>query len=195
METLIIKRKEFEIIEQINENCYKVSRKGKDYFVKKFEPKSDEYNDYVYAANRIKSALVLAPRIRLTDKKNGYVVSDYITGQTVLEYLCENDPTDDDPIYKNIFITTHLARVNGIVLNCKPNNWIITKNGLVYMKHVFDVYSKDKDFTQTDIKLWFLTRELARFANDRGYVFNVNRLKDEYLTNKRMVLITCKYYQ
>ena len=47
METLIIKRKEFEVLEKLGDRSYKVSRKGKNYFVKKLEPKSDEYYFFI----------------------------------------------------------------------------------------------------------------------------------------------------
>lgn len=195
METIIIKRKEFEILEKLGERSYKLTRKGKTYFAKSFEPKSDEYNDYLYSATRLKSSLVLSPRIYLADKKTGYVVSDYIEGQTVLDYLVNNEPSDDDLIYRQIFVATHLARVNGMVLDCKPDSWVIKNNDLYYMAHYFGFYSKASDFTQTDIRLWFITKELVAYAKEKGFEINKSRLKDEFLTNKHIVLVTCKYYQ
>lgn len=195
METLLIKRKEFEIVEQLGDRSFKVTRKGKTFFAKKFEPRSEEYNGYIYAANRIKSSLVAAPRTVLADKKTGYIVSDYIEGKTVLEYLLENDPSDDDRIYKDIFLYSHLAKCNRMILNFKPEHWMITDKGLVYMLHEFRQYTRETDFTQTDIALWFITKSFAKYAKEKGCSFDTNRIKDEYITNKHMLMVTCKYYQ
>ena len=195
MENVTIKRKTFELISPMGENSWKASKDGQFYFIKKFEVKSNEYFDYLYAANRIKSSLVLAPRVILKDKKSGYVVTNFLQGQTVLDYLCENDPSEDDLIYKQIFQQAHLAKMNGLALDFKPENWLITDKGLALCKIWFQIYNKNLDFTQTDIRLWFLTKDLAKYAREHGRHFNVNRLKDEYITNKNIVLTTCKYYQ
>jgi len=82
-----------------------------------------------------------------------------------------------------------------MILNFKPENWIIVNGSLRYLRYDFDVYSKDKDFTQTDIRLWFITKELLAHAKECGYEIDKSRLKDEYLTNKHIVLVTCKHYQ
>lgn len=193
MEKLTIKRKEFEIVEQLGDKTCKVTRDGNFYVAKKFEVKSEEYFDYIYSANRMKSALILAPRIILKDKKTGYVLTNFIEGQTVLDYICENE-IDEDFLYKKIFSSAHLAKVNGLALDFKPDNWVITDKGLACLKIGFKIYSKNLDFTQTDIRLWFVTKDLVRYAKEKGRNLDATRLKDEYLTNKNLVLMTCKYY-
>ena len=38
------------------------------------------------------------------------------------------------------------------------------------------------------------TKELADFYKKNGVLFDKKRIKDEYLANKEMVLMACKYY-
>ena len=48
-EIIEIKRKEFEVIEQIGEHTFKVERKGQYYFMKKFEDDPAAFEKFVDA--------------------------------------------------------------------------------------------------------------------------------------------------
>ena len=68
-EIIEIKRKEYEIIEQIGEHTFKVERKGQYYFMKKFEDDPVAFEKFTDAEHSLRVSGVTNPKCYLYDKK------------------------------------------------------------------------------------------------------------------------------
>ena len=147
----------------------------------------------MYALMRIKNAGIRAPKLFWIDKKAGYIVREYLTGESVMELISrENIPEE---IYKQLFINEYLAKVNKMTLNYEPDKWIIKDNTLYYMLPQFIEYNEEKDLVKKYLRLWFPTKELAQYLANNNLSFDRTRLKEELATNKELVLLVCKYYR
>ena len=193
MSTIKIKHREFEIIEEKSDNSLLVSHKGKEYIVEKFDYSKDEGKAFVYALQRIKSAGISAPKVFVLDKKAGLVVKEKIDGTLVSELLAEKDL--DEKVIEQLFLIAYLAKINRMTLNYNPDNWMWSNDKLYYIKTDFIEYAKEKDLVTKYIRLWFSTKEANEFLSKIGLNIDKNRLKNEYLINKQIVLMTCKYYK
>ena len=193
MSTLKIKHREFEIIEEISEKTMIASHKGKEYLIEKFDYSKDEGKAFFYALKRIKSSGVSAPKVFILDKKAGLVAKENIKGQLVSEMLAGKDL--DEAVLEQLFKIAYLARINRMTLNYNPDNWMWSNGKLYYLKTDFIEYNKEKDLVIKYIRLWFPTKEAAEFLAKLGLNIDKNRLKNEYLVNKEIVLMTCKYYK
>ena len=83
-EIIEIKRKEFEIIEQIGEHSFKAKRKDKLYFIKKYDHDPVAFEKFVEAEHRLRVSGVTNPKCYLYDKKTRIAVVDYIEGDNFL---------------------------------------------------------------------------------------------------------------
>ena len=193
MEIIRIKHRDFTLIENVSENSFIMEYKNKKYFVRKFVPKSEEGEELTFAMERLSVSGVRIPKLRWIDKKAGYVVSDYIEGVTVMEYLSKNEMTED--LYDQLFKNAYRAKIRGMTLNYEIDKWMISNGELVYVHPIFIIYKKEKDLVDRYLRLWFDTKELAEFMDKNGVFYDKTRIKTEYLTNKHIVLMTCKYYR
>ena len=132
-------------------------------------------------------------KVKVIDKKNGYIVREYIEGISVFHLLAGKDLEKD--IYKFIFSQASLAKTSRIALNFAPDNWIIHDGHLYYTGYQFYDYSEKTDFANSSIRLWFFTKDFVKFAKEKGVEVNVNRLKDDYVINKEIVMIACEFYR
>ncbi len=188
MENIKIKRKEFEVTEIVSKDTFKANYKNKVYLIKKYNPDSVEFD---MLRKLIKSAVIM-PRVFKLDKKTGYVVFEDIEGTLMSDYILDND--FDENIYKQIFQNSYCARTVGLNLDYSLDKWMISDDILYYVGDYCEKYNPNRDFTKWKIREWFFTKELADFYKNKGVLFDKNRIKDEYLANKEMVLMTCKYY-
>lgn len=193
MEMVKIKHREFEIIKSISDNSFVARRKNKDYFVRKFIPKSQEGNELTYALEKISGAGIKSPKLYWIDKKLGYVVTDYVDGELMSDYLSNNDMTEE--LYKQLFDNAYLAKISRMTLNYEPDKWMLCNGELLYIYPMFIIYQREKDLVDRYLRLWFNTKELSKFLSELGKSYDKSRIKDEYLTNKNIVLMTCKYYR
>ena len=108
------------------------------------------------------------------------------------DYILDND--FDENIYKQIFQNSYCARTVDLNLDYSLDKWMISDGILYYVGDYCEKYNPNRDFTKWKIREWFFTKELADFYKKNGVLFDKNRIKDEYLANKEMVLMTCKYY-
>ena len=193
MSEIKIKHRVFEIIEEKDSGSLIATYKGKKYYVTMFEPKSDAGNELIYSCTRINSAGIKAPRLRWIDKKLGYVVRDYIEGVSVMEMISKGELDED--IYHQLFLNAYLAKINTMTLNYEPDKWVMSDGTLYYIYPHFILFDEEKDLVKHYLRLWFATKELVQFLSKNGLTFDAKRLKDEYTTNKGIVLMVCKHYR
>ena len=193
MSTIKIKHREFEIIKELSDKNLIASHKGKEYLIEKFDYSKDEGKAFVYALNRIKSAGISAPKVFCLDKKAGLVAKELIQGKLITELLAENDL--EETVIEQLFLVAYLAKINRMTLNYNPDNWMWSNNKLFYMKSDFIEYDPEKDLVKKYLRLWFPTKECSEFLSKNGLNISKNRLNNEYLVNKQIVLMTCKYYK
>ena len=193
MNSITIKRKEFEIVEIINNNSFKCSFKDKFYFVKHYNmEKSSEESKFNNCLKLNKSA-VNFPKIFLADKRSGYIAFEYLDGVLLSDYILEND--FDENIYRQVFLNSYMAKAIRLQLDFSLDQWMLADKNLFYVGDYCESYQPEKDFTKTQIREWFLSKELVKFYENKGILFDKSRVKDDYTVNKEMVLMTCKYYQ
>ena len=193
MDSLKIKHRLFTNITELSEDTYKGEYKNKIYFIRKFEPKSIEGEELITALKEISISGVKAPKLYWIDKKLGYAVSEYVDGELVMNYLSKNDLTEE--LYEQLFTNAYFAKVHRLTLNYEIDKWMIKDGTLYYIYPMVIVYQKEKDLIERYVRLWFNSKELLDFMSKHGVFYDKNRVKGEYLTNKEIVLMTCKYYR
>ena len=192
MDKIVIKRKEFEIVELIANNIFKCSYKNKLYLLTKLDVNDAFYNDNLKQFNKLVHSAVKQPKIKLIDKKQGYIVREFVEGINLFDYILDND--FNESIYKQVFLNSYYARVAGLNLNFDLKSWLLVGDDLYYINLYSEKYEREKDFTKNEIRKWFFSEELRKYYEENGIIFDKTRLKDEYSVNKEMVLMTCKYY-
>ena len=188
---ILFKKKPVEIIKQINEKAYQAGFKNKVYFVRLFDSKKELIN-YVENLKYLKNCGVLLPKTIYVDKKLCLLFQEYIDGQNALE-LISNGPLDE-AYYKSIFNIAFRNKYEGILLDYSPNNFKLIKGKLLYLSCFYKKYEEKQNFVNTQIKLWFYTKELVNYLESKNLPVDHSRLKEEYETNKELVLATIKYY-
>lgn len=193
MDNFKIKKKEFQTISQINEKRFNVTFKKKDYCLIKFENLKD-MNTYLESVKMFKNSGILHALPRFKDKKQFIVVEDYLQGKNVLDLLLEKDL--EDVLYEQLFKMNLLARMVHINLEYNPDNFIFTdEKKLYYISTKIERYNDDTCLTKKYIRLWFYTKELLTYLNDKGIEGDENRLKEDFVINREVVLKTVKYYR
>lgn len=193
MENIKIKRKLFEIKEEISLDMFVGEYKGKLYEICKYDPNSTEDKDLIFSIKKINSSGVKSPKLVIVDKKTGYYVREKLNGEKCSDFLAREDFTDE--LYEKLFKTSYVARTSQMTLNYEPDKWMIVNGELYYTYPIFIRYQKEKDLAEHYIRLWFNTKELANFLGKIGVSYDKNRIKAEYLTNKEIVLKVCKFYR
>ena len=192
MNTIIVKRKEFEILELISNNIFKCSLKNKLYLLTKLDINDAYYRENLLMISKLSHSAVKQPKLIIVDKKQGYIVREYVEGTTVFDYILDHDFNEN--IYKQIFYNSYSARMAGLNLNFDLKAWTLVGDELYYTDLFCEKYITSNDFTKNQIRLWFFSNELRDYYERNGILFDKNRLKQEYEVNKEMVLMTCKYY-
>lgn len=193
MEQIKVKNKTFDIIEQIGSKSFKVTRKNKTFFLRKFVEGSSELEEFVEKARELKISGVSIPKLRLIDKKGNMVLVDFIPGPTVLDILITQNL--DGRYYKRIFEAAWYAEHDKITLNFHPDNWVLYNDDLYYLPFDFvKGYDKEKSFDLVGLRYWFYTKELAAYIESKGMPVDKSRIKDEYATNKEMVMCAYQYH-
>lgn len=193
MENIVIKKKEYTPIKELGDNTLLVENNGKKYVVKYLGIKTKAFDDFKYAVKRMKTCNVSVPEVFIIDKKTGYALLQYIYGKTVFEELIEHDLEED--IYAQAFFQNWLARKALIQLDFNPHNFRIMDGKLFYMPFTFSIYKKENDFSQTDLRLWFYTKEFEELLRNEEISLQKSRLLNDYEMNKKLVLTVVKYYR
>ena len=193
MSVLKIKHREFEIVQIIKDDVFKCERKDKIYFIKKYNLEKAECRERFNNVIKISHSSVTQPKLKLVDKKNGYVVKEYVEGTLMSDYILDHD--FDENIYRQIYMNSYMARVIGIYLDYSLNSWMLVGDTLYYVGDFCDKFTPEKDFTKSGMTMWFMTKDLVNYYEKNGILFDKSRIKEEFVVNKEMVLMTCKYYQ
>ena len=193
MTTLKIKHRKFEITEIIKDDAFKAEYKNKEFFVKKYDLNSSEGRVRFVMVQKVAKTGVVQPKLKFAEKKTGYVVKEYVDGTLMKDYILDHD--FDENIYKQIFFNSYMAKAVGLTLDFNLDSWMMVGDKLYYVGEYCDKYTPEKDFTRNGITLWFFTKDLAKYYEKNGILFDKTRIKEEFAVNKEMVLMTCKYYQ
>lgn len=194
MEEIIFKNKPIKILEKLGNHHFKVSYKNKVFVIRDFNIDSDEFKNFLKYQKRLQISGVRIPKIKKIDKKNQLVLMEYVQGKSVFETLLTQDL--GEPYFQQIFEASWYADHEKITLDFYPHNWIMSdKNLLYYMPFNYADGIDDKaPFKTTMIKFWFFTKEFYEYAKSKGAIVDKSRLKDEYATNKQIVLTVVQYY-
>ena len=193
MESIKLKRKTLEIVEEISLDIFLCKYKEKLYDVYKYDSKSIEGKDLIYSIKKINSCGVNSPKLSLVDKKSGLYAIERVDGIKCSEYLSKENMTD--VLLQSLFKNAFIAKVSGMTLNYEPEHWKIVGDKLYYTYPTFIRYQKEKDLAEHYIRLWFNTEDLAKYLSNLGIFYDKTRIKAQYLTNKEIVLAVCKYYR
>ena len=71
-----------------------------------------------------------------------------------------------DDVIEKVFLLNWRARVNGMLLDFNPLNFVHVGNDVYYIAYTFDKWNRDKDFPQFGIRYWYYTKELKQYLID-----------------------------
>lgn len=193
METLIVKKKIYQVVESLGERTFLVELDSKKFVIKTFEPKSASFKNFLFAAKRLSNANIRIPNPIKSDKKQGTVLLPYIEGKTAFEELLEHDL--EEKVIEDLFIQNWNARSHKLRLDFNPQSFKIVNNELVYMTYLFRDYKREEDFTNNEVWLWFYTKKFVDLLIKQGIKIEKTRLLPENERNKQVVLQVVKYFR
>ena len=191
-EIIEIKRKEFEVLEKMGEHSFKVQRKNKIFFLKKYDNK-DEFNAFVDQYRRLKITAMDIPKCYLFDKNLLISVVDFIEGDNIFDLLLKEDIKNEE-IFRFLFQDEWYMRREKIRIDFHPENFKFDGKKLYYLPYKYGKFEPDYDFNMKDLRLWFPTKQLSAYVKSKGYEFDDSRIGNEYATNKQIALMAVKYY-
>ena len=192
-EIIEIKRKEYEVIDQISDHTYKVERKGQYYLMKKFEDDPAGFEKFVDAEHDLRVSGVTNPKCYLYDKKLRIAILEYIEGETCFDILLKEDLSES--IIEQLFKTFWYAKNDRLALDYSPKNFVFSNGKLYYLPFIVGRFTSNEQFVQKDIMLWFFTKDFIKYCHSLGIDVDQSRLKSDYETNKNIALMTVKYYR
>ena len=192
MDTIVIKKESYQVIDRINSYLLKVKKEEKEYLVYDFSNNPEAFFDFKFAVKRFKSAGLLTPIVLEIDKKSHRALVEYLDGVTAFDLLREKDI--DEKFIDQLFLANYKARINRMRLDFNPKKFIIQDDKLYYTPFTFTNYVRDEDFTQKEIRLWFYTNEFRDLLIKEGLPIDKSRLKNEFERNKEIVLTVVKYF-
>ena len=193
VEEIEIKRKVYQVVEQIGERTFKVERKGEYFFLKKFDDDKAGFQDFVDCEHRLRVSGVTNPKCFLYDKNLRWAVIEYVEGDNCLDLLKEGSLSEQ--ILELMFKTFWYARNDGMELDMKPDNFVYTNGKLYYLPFKYKRFVSKDNFVQKDLRLWFFTKEFVKYCHDKGIDVDQSLVKSDYETNKNIALMTVKYYR
>ena len=193
MEFFEIKRKIFEVEEKLGERSYRVSRNGKTFFLKDFENDKKGFEQYVDTEWKLNATGIPHPKIYAYDKSLLLVASEFIEGTTVLEDLMKADLSDI--YFEKIFKANWFVKKHKIAVNYEPEYWKLVNEKLYYLGPVCSVFDEKSYFEKAPMRLWFYTKDFAKYLLRKGLPVDKLRVPDnEAGVNKKMALVVVQYY-
>ena len=192
-EIIEIKRKEYEVIEQISDHTFKVKRKDQFFFMKKFEDDPVGFEKFIDAEHRLRVSGITNPKCYLYDKKLRIAIIEYVEGENCFETLLKEDLSES--VIELLFKTFWYAKNDRLALDYSPKNFIFTNGKLYYLPFICGAFTTNEQFVQKDIMLWFFTKDFVKYCHSLGIDVDQSRLKSDYETNKNIALMTVKYYR
>ena len=193
VEEIEIKRKNYQVIEQISDRLFKVERKGKYFVLMKFDNDPDGFEKFTDCEHRLRVSGVSNPKCYLYDKKLRWAIVDYIEGENVFDML-QKAPLPEQ-VLELMFKAYWYARNDRMALDMKPENFVYADGKLYYIPFKYEKFVSNDTFVQRDIRLWFFTKEFVKYCHDKGIDVDQSQLKSDYETNKNIALMTVKYYR
>lgn len=193
MEIFEIKRKIFEVVEKLGERSYKVSRKGKIYFLKDFENDKKGFEKYVETESKLNGTGIAHPKIYAYDKNIYVVVSEFIEGTTVCEDLIKEDLSEQ--YYELVFRANWFIKKDKFAINYNPRLWKLNNGKLFYLGPICGKFEENSSFEKEQMRLWFYSKDFAKFLIQNGLPVDRSRVpENEAQVNKKMALMVVKYY-
>ena len=193
MEIFEIKRKIFEVIEKIGERSYKVSRKGKIYYLKDFEDDKKGFERYVDTESKLNLTGISHPKIYAYDKNIRVVASEYIEGSIVCDDLMKEDLSEK--YFELVFKANWFVKKEKIHIDYDPRLWKLNNEKLYYLGVIYGKFEENTSFEKESMRLWFYSKDFAKFLVQNGLPVDRNRVpNNEAAINKKMVLTVVKYY-
>ena len=193
VEEIEIKRKVYQVIEQISDRSFKVERKGTYYFLKKFDDDKEGFEKFVDCEHRLRVSGVTNPKCFIYDKKLRWAILEYVEGQNCLDILLKEDLPEE--ILNLMFKAFWYAKNDRIALDMRPDNFVYANGKLYYLPFKYEKFVSNEKFVQQEIRLWFFTKEFVKYCHSKGIDVDSSRLKSDYETNKKIALMTVKYYR
>lgn len=192
-EEIEVKRKVYTVVEQIGEHSYKVERKGQFFFLKKYEDRVAEFEEFCDGEHRLRVSGVTSPKCYVYDKKTRIAVVEYVEGDTCLEALLGGELPE--LAIELLFKTFWYAKNDRMDLDYRPENFKFVNAKLYYIPFKYSKFVNNESFIQNDIRLWFFTKDFIKYCHDKGIDVDQSHLKSDYETNKNIALMTVKYYR
>ena len=193
MEIFEIKRKIFEVVEKLGERSYKVTRKGKIYFLKDFEKDKEGFEQYVETEAKLNGTGITHPKIYAYDKNIRVVASEFIDGPTVCDDLIKEDLSDE--YFQLVFKANWFVKKGKFSINYDPRLWKLNNGKLYYLGPIYGVIETNTYFSQEMMRLWFYSKDFAKFLVQNGLPVDKSRIpENEAMINKNMALMVVKYY-
>ena len=193
VEEIEIKRKVYQVVEQLSDHCFKVERKGTYYLLKKFDDDREGFDNFVDCEHRLRVSGVTNPKCFLYDKKIRWAIIEYIEGDNCLEALLGGELMES--VIEQLFKTFWYSKNDRMALDYRPENFIYTNGKLYYLPFTYEKYANNETFTQRDLRLWFFTKDFIKHCHDLGIDVDQSHLKSDYEINKSIALMTVKYYR
>ena len=193
VEEIEIKRKVYQVVEQLSDHCFKVERKGTYYLLKKFDDDREGFDNFVDCEHRLRVSGVTNPKCFLYDKKIRWAIIEYIEGDNCLDLLKSGELSEE--VLQLMFRAFWYARNDRIALDMKPDNFVYANGKLYYMPFKVEKFTTNDNFVQHEIRLWFFTKDFVKYCHDKGIDVDQSKLKSDYETNKNIALMTVKYYR
>ena len=194
VEEIEIKRKNYQVVEQISDHSFKVERKGKYFLLKKFDDDPEGFERFTDCEHRLRVSGVSNPKCYLYDKKLRWAILDYIEGENCFDILKEKGALPEE-VLELMFKAYWYARNDRMALDMKPDNFVYTDGKLYYMPFKYEKFVSNDTFVQRDLRLWFFTKDFVKYCHDKGIDVDQSQVKSDYETNKNIALMTVKYYR
>ena len=192
-EIIEIKRKEFEVIEKLGDRSYKVERKGKVYFLKKFEDDIKGFQTIIKNQEILRNSGFSMPKVYMWDKGSNIFVTEYIDGENIFDILKEKDL--DEAILEELFHMAYYQKTSRNGIDFDPINFKFSNGKLYYLPYKMVSYDSKRDFLVKDLPYWFFTKDFVKLAHSRSVDVDTSRLSNDFEMNKKMTLVAIKYYR
>lgn len=194
VEQIEIKRKFFEVVEVLGPRSKKVTRKGKEYFLKDFSGDQKGFERYTESAHRLSVSGVTAPKVYVYDKKTLLLAEEFIPGPTVLDVLLEKDLPEE--YFPPIFATNWYMKNEGVLLSFDPQFYKFYKGKMYYLPQIYDKFDEKKTFEKVGIWYWFYCREFVKYLEVNKLPIDHKRADvDQSAINKQIALTVVKFYR
>lgn len=191
MDNILFNKKYLKVTKQINKNTFIVIYKDKECLLMLFD--EEEYTNFLKDYKELKISGIPMGKLLKKDKKDFKVLLSYIEAENTVLDLLVNEPINE-LLLKEIFKISWYARHTNINIDYRPDNFALIKDTLYYLPYkVSRGYEKARSFELEGIRYWFYTKEFYNYCVSKGLNFDKEKIKDEYKTNKEIVLAVCRY--